>query len=168
MSNYKNNTINILIYIFIISVLLLCLFYYFLNFEEEKEIIKLEKKYNSFFNEILNNNIFVINIEKDIDRFKNFRYNLSNNNIRINRFNAINGNLEDTKKFMSNLKHVPVAESLGGVETLLENPALMTHSGLSKRERNLIGITDNLIRLSVGIEYWEDICIDLKQALDKI
>ena len=68
---------------------------------------------------------------------------------------------------MENLKIISLAESLGGVESLIENPALMTHSSIPKTEREKIGITDALIRLSVGIENVEDLMNDLNDALTK-
>ena len=77
-------------------------------------------------------------------------------------------NLEQTKKFLNNLKMIPIAESLGGIETLIEHPALMTHAGISKENREKIGITDNLIRLSVGLENEFDIYTDIIQALNNI
>ena len=58
-----------------------------------------------------------------------------------------------------------IAESLGGVESLAGHPATMTHSAIPKEERAKIGITDSLIRLSVGIEHIDDIIADLEQAL---
>ncbi len=58
--------------------------------------------------------------------------------------------------------------SLGGVETLIQHPASMTHSKVSAQAKAAAGITDGLVRFSVGIENVEDIIADLKQALDKI
>ncbi|MFO7872959.1 MAG: aminotransferase class I/II-fold pyridoxal phosphate-dependent enzyme [Bacteroidales bacterium] len=71
------------------------------------------------------------------------------------------------KKLMNNVKLCILAVSLGGVETLIQHPASMTHSKVDKQARELSGITDGLVRLSVGIEDAEDIINDLKQALDK-
>lgn len=68
-------------------------------------------------------------------------------------------------KILSRLKMISLAESLGGVESLIEHPASMTHSAVPKEEREKIGITDDLIRLSVGIEDAEDLIEDLEQAL---
>ena len=70
----------------------------------------------------------------------------------------------DTKKFLKHLKIIALAESLGGVESLISQPAAMTHASLAKAERKRIGITDNLLRLSVGIEDVEDLEADLEQA----
>lgn len=74
----------------------------------------------------------------------------------------------DVWKFISYLKYFSFAESLGGVQSLIEHPASMSHSSLPQSEREKIGITDTLLRISVGIENIEDLIGDLKQALDKI
>lgn len=71
----------------------------------------------------------------------------------------------DAKSFLKKLKVIAIAESLGGVESLINQPATMTHASLPKQERERIGITDNLFRLSVGIEDVEDLESDLEQAL---
>jgi len=71
----------------------------------------------------------------------------------------------DVKGFLRRLKVIALAESLGGVESLISQPSSMTHAGLSRQEREKIGITDNLLRLSVGIEDAEDLKADLDQAL---
>jgi cystathionine gamma-lyase len=76
----------------------------------------------------------------------------------------ITGNIEDSKRFLEKLKLFALAESLGGVESLIELPALMTHASVSKESREKIGITDTLIRISVGIEDCKDLIDDLKQA----
>ena len=80
----------------------------------------------------------------------------------------IKGGLKEAKKFLENLKIFSLAESLGGVESLIEHPALMTHASLSKEEREDVGITDSLIRVSVGIENVEDLIEDLENAFNKI
>lgn len=74
----------------------------------------------------------------------------------------------DIRKFLSNLQLFPLAESLGGVESLIDHPASMTHSALSKEERKKIGLSDELLRISVGIENVEDLIEDLNQALKKL
>ena len=66
------------------------------------------------------------------------------------------------------MKLCALAESLGGVETLISHPATMTHSFITAEQRKKIGITDGLVRLSVGIEDVEDILEDLKQALSAL
>jgi cystathionine beta-lyase/cystathionine gamma-synthase len=65
----------------------------------------------------------------------------------------------------SKVKVFSLAESLGGVESLLNHPATMTHASIPKEEREKAGVTDGLIRLSVGIEDIEDLIADLKQAI---
>ena len=70
------------------------------------------------------------------------------------------------KKFLRALKYFPLAESLGGVESLIDHPATMTHASIPKEEREKIGLSDGLLRVSVGIENKEDLLADLKQALE--
>ena len=73
----------------------------------------------------------------------------------------------DFKKFFSSLGLIALAESLGGVESLACHPASMTHASIPREIREKVGITDGLIRLSVGIESADDLIEDLKQAIDK-
>jgi cystathionine gamma-lyase len=77
----------------------------------------------------------------------------------------VKGGLTESRRFLKKLKVFALAESLGGVESLVDHPGIMTHASVSKKEREALGITDNLIRLSVGIEDIEDLLADLKQAL---
>lgn len=77
-------------------------------------------------------------------------------------------NYNDAVKFLSGTKVFTLAESLGGVESLSNHPASMTHASMPKEEREKNGITDGLIRLSVGVEDVDDLLEDLKQVLDKI
>ena len=77
----------------------------------------------------------------------------------------IKGTVDDAKRFLSRLNIIALAESLGGVESLVELPSLMTHSSVAPEERAKIGITDTLVRLSVGIENVNDLIADLNQAL---
>jgi cystathionine gamma-lyase len=76
-------------------------------------------------------------------------------------------NLKQAGKFLSSLKVFTLAESLGGFESLAEHPAVMTHASVPAAERALLGIGDNFIRLSVGIEDGHDLVADLKQAIEK-
>ncbi|MFH1018076.1 MAG: cystathionine gamma-synthase [Pseudomonadota bacterium] len=76
--------------------------------------------------------------------------------------------LAQTKKFLSRLRIFTLAESLGGVESLIEHPAIMTHASLPADVRQKLGITDGFIRLSVGIEHADDLIDDLKSALASI
>ena len=73
----------------------------------------------------------------------------------------IKGGLEKSKRFLEQTKIFALAESLGGVESLIEHPALMTHASLPKDRREAIGISDGLVRLSVGIESLDDLIEDI-------
>lgn len=75
---------------------------------------------------------------------------------------------ESAFKLMENLEYFSLAESLGGVESLCGHPASMTHASIPRAEREKVGLSDSLIRLSVGIEDVEDLKKDIAQALDKI
>eukprot|EP00127_Corallochytrium_limacisporum_P006772 Clim_evm42s235 gene=Clim_evmTU42s235 len=77
----------------------------------------------------------------------------------------IKGGLEEAKRFLENVKVFTLAESLGAVESLAELPAVMTHAGIPHEERQKSGVTDNLIRLSCGIEETEDLVADVLQAV---
>ena len=72
---------------------------------------------------------------------------------------------EDAFKIASSMKVFSLAESLGGVESLINHPATMTHASIPKEERDKAGVVESLLRLSVGIEDIEDLIADLKQAL---
>jgi cystathionine gamma-lyase len=76
------------------------------------------------------------------------------------------GSLDNVNVFLQHLQHITLAESLGGVESLIEVPAVMTHGSVSEEDRAILGITDTLVRLSVGIETADDLMTDLAQALD--
>jgi len=80
----------------------------------------------------------------------------------------LKGGISAGKVVMNSVKLCQLAVSLGGVETLVQHPASMTHLTMGKDARESAGITDGLVRLSVGIEHVDDILNDLKQALDKI
>ncbi len=79
----------------------------------------------------------------------------------------LKGGIEAGKKLMDNVKLIMLAVSLGGVESLIQHPASMTHAGMSREARLKADITDGLVRLSVGIEDVDDLIADLEQALDK-
>lgn len=79
----------------------------------------------------------------------------------------IKGDVNDVKVFLQRTKIFALAESLGGVESLIEHPWLMTHSSLPQKARESCGITQNLIRVSVGIEDVTDLISDLEQALQE-
>jgi cystathionine beta-lyase len=78
------------------------------------------------------------------------------------------GSLDNAKKFLERVKLCSLGESLGGVETLISHPATMTHASVPPDERNRLGITDGLVRLSVGIEDVEDLIADLERAFKSI
>lgn len=80
----------------------------------------------------------------------------------------IKGGEKEAVTFLESLNLFTLAESLGGVESLIEHPALMTHSSITQKERELAGIKDSLIRVSVGIEDKADLLDDLEQAFQKI
>jgi methionine-gamma-lyase len=81
---------------------------------------------------------------------------------------GLKGGLDAGKTLMNNVQLCVLAVSLGGIETLIQHPASMTHSKLSAEAKLQGGISNDLVRLSVGIEEVEDIIEDLGQALDKI
>lgn len=77
----------------------------------------------------------------------------------------LNGSLEDAKCFLERCQLFTLAESLGGVESLIEHPAIMTHASIPPENRAKLGISDTLIRISVGIEHLDDLVVDLSNAL---
>ena len=80
----------------------------------------------------------------------------------------LNGGIPAGKTVMNSVKLAKLAESLGAVETMITHPATMTHSDVPKEEREARGLTDGLVRISVGIENPDDIISDLKQALNQV
>ncbi|WP_312421031.1 cystathionine gamma-synthase [Epilithonimonas sp.] len=83
-------------------------------------------------------------------------------------FTFKSGKKEDAIKFLENINVFTLAESLGGVESLANLPAMMTHASIPEDKRAVLGITDDLVRLSVGIEDAEDLIADLEQAFNSI
>ncbi len=77
----------------------------------------------------------------------------------------LKGSLEDSRRFLERLKIFVCAESLGGVESLAEHPAIMTHASIPAHIRKELGISDSLVRLSVGVEDLADLMADIEQAL---
>jgi cystathionine gamma-lyase len=77
----------------------------------------------------------------------------------------VKGGLEPARRVLERVKIFALAESLGGVESLIEHPAIMTHASIPAAQRAQLGIRDSLIRLSVGIEAIQDLKADLDQAL---
>jgi cystathionine gamma-lyase/cystathionine beta-lyase/cystathionine gamma-lyase/homocysteine desulfhydrase len=78
------------------------------------------------------------------------------------------GSLERARTFLNSLRLMALAESLGGVETLISHPVSMTHGAVPLEHRNRIGLTDDMVRISVGIENVEDLRNDLAQALERV
>ncbi len=78
---------------------------------------------------------------------------------------VLDGDLETARRFLERVELFTLAESLGGVESLIEHPAIMTHASIPHVQRELLGISDTLVRLSVGIEDADDLIADLDQAL---
>ena len=83
-------------------------------------------------------------------------------------FTLKNDNLVNATQFMESVELFSLAESLGGVESLINHPASMTHASIPKEERIKNGLSDSLIRLSIGVEDVEDLIADLDQALTKL
>ena len=81
---------------------------------------------------------------------------------------GVKGGYEAGKTVMDNVNLAKLAVSLGGVETLIQHPASMTHAAMKKEDRETSGITDELIRYSIGIESVDDIIKDIDQALTKV
>ena len=83
-------------------------------------------------------------------------------------FDLLNDGYEQAKKVLSNTRLFTLAESLGGVESLIGHPASMTHASIPKKERLKVGLTDSLIRLSVGVEDVDDLIEDLELAFQNV
>jgi len=80
----------------------------------------------------------------------------------------LKGGLEESRKFLETLRIFALAESLGAVESLAEHPAIMTHASVPEAQRRELGISDSLIRLSVGVENVEDLLKDLERAFEAV
>jgi cystathionine gamma-lyase len=78
---------------------------------------------------------------------------------------VISGGLPKAKRFLERCEIFALAESLGGVESLIEHPAIMTHASIPAEQRARLGISDGLVRLSVGVEDVDDLIADLDRAL---
>ena len=81
---------------------------------------------------------------------------------------VLDTDLAGTRRFLESLSIFTLAESLGGVESLVNHPAIMTHASMEQKDRELLGISDSLLRLSVGIEDIEDLQADLDAALKAV
>ena len=80
----------------------------------------------------------------------------------------LDGGLEESRRMLENVRMFTLAESLGGVESLIEHPAIMTHASVPPEQRAMLGISDGLVRLSVGIEHSDDLIADLERGLDAV
>ena len=80
---------------------------------------------------------------------------------------VIKGGIDRATEFLKATRYFTLAESLGGIESLIEHPALMTHATIPAEQRTALGISDGLIRISVGIENVKDLISDLDQALKR-
>ena len=80
----------------------------------------------------------------------------------------LKGGIAESRRFLENVHIFALAESLGGVESLIEHPAIMTHASVPPEQRQQLGISDSLVRLSVGIDHTDDLLKDLEQALAKV
>ena len=78
------------------------------------------------------------------------------------------GDLERSRRLLNGVRLMALAESLGGVETLISHPASMTHASVPAERRQAIGLTDDMVRISVGIEDIDDLREDLEQALAQV
>ena len=80
----------------------------------------------------------------------------------------LKGGIDESKRFLEKTKLFALAESLGGVESLIEHPAIMTHASIPKETREKLGVADNLVRISVGLEDIEDLLAELDEALGEV
>ena len=80
----------------------------------------------------------------------------------------LKGGLAESRRFLENVRIFALAESLGGVESLIEHPAIMTHASVPPENRAKIGISDTLVRISVGIEDADDLIADLEHGLNAV
>ena len=78
------------------------------------------------------------------------------------------GGEKEAFTFLNNLKLIKLAVSLGSTESLAEHPATMTHADVSPEDKQKLGISEKLIRLSVGVEYYEDLIFDIGRALEQV
>ena len=82
-------------------------------------------------------------------------------------FEIASNDLDQAKNLAASTKLFALAESLGGVESLIEHPAAMTHASIPAEDRDKLGISDGFIRISVGVEDAQDLIADLEQAFEK-
>ena len=77
----------------------------------------------------------------------------------------LKGGLDESRRMLETVRMFTLAESLGGVESLIEHPAIMTHASVPPAQREMLGISDGLVRLSVGVEHADDLVADLERGL---
>jgi methionine-gamma-lyase len=104
--------------------------------------------------------------ESNIENYKIFKKQCSSSGAMISF--EIRGKEKEAFTFLNNLKLIHLAVSLGGTESLAEHPASMTHSDVSEEDKQAMAVTENLVRISVGIENIDDLIWDLGQALEKV
>jgi methionine-gamma-lyase len=80
----------------------------------------------------------------------------------------VKGGEKEAFTFLNNLKQIKLAVSLGGTESLAEHPFSMTHADEPEEEKNRLGLTDKMVRISVGIENWRDLIEDIEQAFEAL
>ena len=80
----------------------------------------------------------------------------------------LKGGIDESRRFLETVHLFALAESLGGVESLIEHPAIMTHASVPAEQRAELGISDSLVRLSVGIEGSDDLIADLERGLNAV
>ncbi|EZH75967.1 methionine gamma-lyase [Aquimarina atlantica] len=105
-------------------------------------------------------------LEEETEGYKTFRKQCSAPGAMVS-FDIIGGE-EEAFIFLNNLKLMKLAVSLGGTESLAEHPKTMTHAGVDEEQRQQMNITDQLVRLSIGVEHSGDLIWDLEQALEKV
>ncbi|MBG6132599.1 methionine-gamma-lyase [Aquimarina sp. EL_43] len=105
-------------------------------------------------------------LEEETEGYKTFQKQCSAPGAMVS-FDIIGGE-EEAFIFLNNLKLMKLAVSLGGTESLAEHPKTMTHAGVDEEQRQQMNITDQLVRLSIGVEHSEDLIWDLEQALEKV
>lgn len=105
-------------------------------------------------------------LEEETEGYKTFQKQCSAPGAMVS-FDIIGGE-EEAFIFLNNLKLMKLAVSLGGTESLAEHPKTMTHAGVNEEQRQQMNITDQLVRLSIGVEHAKDLVWDLEQALEKV
>ena len=108
--------------------------------------------------------MFLGNLDKHSKPYKIFKEQYSSSGAMISFY--IKGGEKEAFKFLNQLKLIKLAVSLGSTESLIQHPASMTHAGVCHELKKKLGIEDNLIRLSVGVENHQDLIWDIEQAIN--